>query len=150
MAVQAITQNAYAQDYTPTTEIRNKNQTLDQNAFLNLLVAQLKYQDPLNPMDNKESISQMANFSALEQMQNLNQSFQKFSNEQRIINMTVGAEFIGKHVEGTNNGEPVNGYVISSSFRDSQPLLRLQNEDGEISVLELKDLTRVSISEEIG
>ncbi len=48
-----------------------KNDSLDKQAFLQLLVAQLQYQDPLQPMDNTEYVSQLATFSELEQMQNM-------------------------------------------------------------------------------
>ena len=53
----------------------NKNGDLGKDAFIQLLVTQLQNQDPLDPVDDKEFISQMAQFSALEQMQNLNGSF---------------------------------------------------------------------------
>ena len=44
---------------------------LGKDAFLQLLVAQMKYQDPLNPTSDTEYIAQLAQFSQLEQMQNL-------------------------------------------------------------------------------
>ena len=45
---------------------------LGKDDFLNLLVTQMRYQDPLNPMDDKEFIAQMAQFTSMEQMQNMN------------------------------------------------------------------------------
>ena len=56
---------------------RERNNDLDRDAFMKLLVTQLRSQDPLNPMEDREFISQMAQFSSLEQMQNLNESFQQ-------------------------------------------------------------------------
>lgn len=53
-------------------ETRKTGGDLGKNDFLNLLVTQLRYQDPLEPTDDKEFIAQMAQFSALEQMQNMN------------------------------------------------------------------------------
>ncbi len=47
------------------------NSELDKEAFLNLLVTQMKYQDPMEPTDNTEYVSQLATFSSLEQMTNL-------------------------------------------------------------------------------
>lgn len=51
---------------------KTSNSSLDKEAFLQLLVAQMKYQDPLEPTSNTEYISQLATFSSLEEMQNLN------------------------------------------------------------------------------
>ncbi len=52
-------------------ETKSSNSSLDKDAFLQLLVAQMKYQDPLEPTSNTEYISQLATFSELEEMQNL-------------------------------------------------------------------------------
>ena len=68
---------------------------LDKDAFLQLLVAQMQYQDPLEPTSNTEYVAQLATFSQLEEMQNLNQS------------LTEGSAYnlVGKYVfvKVTNN-----------------------------------------------
>lgn len=55
---------------------KGKNNGLDKDAFLGLLVAQMKYQDPLEPTSNTEFISQYATFSELEQMQNMGETLE--------------------------------------------------------------------------
>ncbi len=55
---------------------KTSNSSLDKEAFLQLLVAQMKYQDPLEPTSNTEYISQLATFSSLEEMQNLRASME--------------------------------------------------------------------------
>lgn len=58
-----------------------KSNDLDKDAFLRLLTTQLSHQDPLNPMEDREFIAQLAQFSALEQMQNLNENVQDMAEE---------------------------------------------------------------------
>lgn len=53
-----------------------ENDVMGKDAFLQLLVSQLRNQDPLNPVNDKEFLAQMAQFSSLEQMQNLNENFE--------------------------------------------------------------------------
>ena len=76
---------------------------LGKDEFLNLLVTQLQYQDPLNPSSDTEFIAQMAQFSSLEQMQNLNDSFSKFK----------AYSLVGKNVEANMGLDVVEGYVES-------------------------------------
>jgi len=66
--------------YTGVTDSQGsatKKTELDKNAFLNLLIAQLKNQDPLNPMKDQEFIAQLATFSTLEQISNMNKNMEK-------------------------------------------------------------------------
>lgn len=66
--VNMVTPNS---DYLVNKTSRQPKQDLDKDAFMQLLVTQLRYQDPMNPMDNQEMMAQMAQFSALEQMMNV-------------------------------------------------------------------------------
>ena len=64
------------------------NSSLDKDAFLQLLVAQMKYQDPLEPTSNTEYISQFATFSELEQMQNMSATLE-LSRASSLVGQTV-------------------------------------------------------------
>ena len=70
ITVDGVTYNAEAYAATQKTETK-KNDELGKDAFLQLLVAQLKNQDPLDPQDNSSYIAELAQFSSLEQMTNV-------------------------------------------------------------------------------
>lgn len=101
---------------------KQKGSALDKDSFMLLLVSQFKYQDPLNPMDDKEFISQMAQFSSLEQMMNMNESMQALTeatNNQQMFNATG---YIGKLVSVAGNTigkvtDGATGEVTISTFR---------------------------------
>ena len=82
---------------------QNSGANLDKNAFMLLLVTQFKYQDPLNPMDDKEFVSQMAQFSSLEQLINLNDSMEDLTTASTNGQMINATSYIGKQVTVTGN-----------------------------------------------
>ncbi|NJB68459.1 flagellar basal-body rod modification protein FlgD [Desulfobaculum xiamenense] len=71
---------------------------LDKEDFLTLLVAQLQHQDPLNPMDDKEFTSQLAEFSNLEQLTAINKGVASLSQQTIHQEMVNASNFIGKEV----------------------------------------------------
>lgn len=64
-------------EYLKTSEEKAPDNEMNKDAFMNLLVTQMKYQDPLNPMDNQEMMAQLAQFTALEQMMNVAMTSEK-------------------------------------------------------------------------
>lgn len=80
--------------------------SLDKDAFLQLLVAQMKYQDPLEPTSNTEYISQYATFSELEQMQNMSASMDLFR-----ASSLVGQTVLLKVTDSSGRDTTVQGNV---------------------------------------
>ena len=95
------------------------NQELGKDEFLKLMVAQLNNQDPLNPTTNEDFLAQLAQFSSLEQMRNLNESFTTFSQSIKLGN---ASSLIGKDVTHVNmeTGEIEVGKVDQISLRENQ------------------------------
>lgn len=107
--------NVYSTNSTTQSTTTAKN-VLDKNAFLQILMAQLSNQDPMSTQDNSQYIAQMAQFSALEESQNMNTSLEKMLVSQRV---TEGSMMIGKEVAfSTDNStyvqELVNGLIIEN------------------------------------
>ncbi len=87
---------------------RTPETTMGKNDFLKILMTQLTHQDPTEPMDDKDFIGQMAQFSTLEQITNMNEEISKVLS---IISRSQAFSLIGKTVEiGTDNGK-VSGIV---------------------------------------
>lgn len=118
--------------YQYQSGVKPKSTTSDlgKDAFLTLLVTQLRYQDPLDPQDNSAFIAQMAQFSSLEQMQNMSQGFaslqgtamlgKNITAEVRDPNNPVTPKLVSGIVQGTivESGKTkliVNGLMIDNS-----------------------------------
>lgn len=122
MSNQINTENIYTGGYeAPKTE-RRGNSELGKDAFLQLLVAQLKYQDPLNPSSDTEFVAQLATFSQLEQLQNLSKTT---ANSQAFT--LVGKTVVVKTEDSTGNIKYVQGVVDYVNFAGGKAKLSINN-----------------------
>ncbi|NLJ81214.1 MAG: flagellar hook assembly protein FlgD [Firmicutes bacterium] len=116
------------EDYLQARESAENGQSRDSSAlgkdqFLQLLITQLRHQDPINPVEDKEFIAQLAQFSSLEQMQNLNTNLGDLMlSQQKLTALGQAMEMIGREVElFTKNGESLFGKVSGIQFKDNWP-----------------------------
>ncbi len=96
---------------------RHVSNELGKDDFLKLLITQLSNQDPTSPMENTEFISQMAQFSSLEQMTNMSTSFSKMAS---FINSSEAASTLGKTVELNVGDASVTG-IVEGATRGENP-----------------------------
>lgn len=107
----------------------SSNQTLNLQDFLKILLTQLQYQDPLKPMDNQQFMAQMAQFSTLQQTQQLTDRIDQLLS---IQSATQSIGLLGKTVEvGTADGS-VSGQVVSLSLQNGTPSLSLKLSSGQV------------------
>lgn len=96
---------------------RTSSNTLGKDDFLKLLITQLSNQDPTSPMEDTEFISQMAQFSSLEQMTNMSNAFSKMS---EFLNSQEAVSTIGKTVE-LNIGDSTTTGIVQGATRGENP-----------------------------
>lgn len=124
MAVDAIGSVLNQQDGSVT-----RKNTIDQEDFIKLFLSQLQFQDPLEPVDNREFLSQLAQFSNLEQTRQTSQ------NTEGLLVMNSSAQalaLLNRTVEVQVSGAASNGSVIAVHFTSSGPELSIQTTSGQV------------------
>ncbi len=128
---------------TPTVAASPKD-SLGKDAFLKLLVAQLRYQDPSNPTDSSQFMSQTAQFTQVEKLDAIAKSTTEMLAAQSMFSTS---SLIGKTVTYVGpDGADVSGVVSSASFSSSGPLLRVGTGNTEVAVSAIKEVRQGAAS----
>ena len=97
--------------------------------FMKVLLTQLTFQDPLKPMDNQAFMTQMAQFSALEQSQQLNERMQQLLENQAAL-QSIG--LLGRTVDVLVDGTRSTGTVTAMGLQGAAPLLTVSLPGGAV------------------
>jgi len=120
------------------------NNTINQNDFIKLFLTQLQFQDPMEPVDNREFLAQLAQFSNLEQTRETSQ------NTEGLLKMNSSAQALGllsKIVTFHDGNDPVTAKVITVRFTPTGPVLSTQNtSNGQVIDILLSQVEQVTPS----
>lgn len=114
--------------------------TMSIQDFMKVMMTQLTYQDPTKPMDNQEFLAQIAQFTSLEQTQQMNTNIQALVSYQSM-QQSVG--LIGRTVNVTTGNGPQTGTVASIDFSGSSPQLTITTSSGSLSGIGLNQITSI-------
>ena len=110
--------------------------TVSRDEFLRLFTAQLKYQDPLNPLESKEFTAQLAQFSSLEQLIKINSNFDNLMKQQENLNQTFASNLIGRAVRAIGDRLRYKGQPVEFSYEVKEPVnslnINIYNDAGEL------------------
>lgn len=113
IGLDSILANQGSMDTSTTVE---KSDDMGKDTFLKLLVTQLQYQDPLNPVENTEFTAQLAQFSSLEALTDMSESMDQMSYLQGSLNNIQTLSFIGKEVSAQGNILHYDGDDVGIDF----------------------------------
>ncbi len=108
--------------YTSNTKTSEASSDLDKEAFLQMLVTQMQYQDPLNPSDSTEYMSQLAQYSSLEATMNISSTIEQGNG----LNL-VGQYVIMNTTDSAGNRDMVSGLVQYATVKDGEVLLSIND-----------------------
>lgn len=119
---------------TASTTTSSAKNVLGKDDFLKMMIAQLKHQDPLNPMDGTAFTAQLAQFSSLEQLQNINTQLTAFTKQQQSLGNTQAVNLIGREVLAKGDTIRAEGKPVTVSYSlnadAAQGVVRIYNADG--------------------
>jgi flagellar basal-body rod modification protein FlgD len=104
--------SSYGSGYTASS---TASEELGMDQFLSLLIAQIRNQDPLSPMDNQQFISQLTQFTQLEQLQGMNSRLEDSMTLTQSLNNTMMLGLVGRPVTVAGDGVTVSGGEVSRS-----------------------------------
>jgi flagellar basal-body rod modification protein FlgD len=114
---------------------------LDFQSLLKIILTQLTYQDPLKPMDNFQFVSQLAQFSQLQQSQSLNDQIGSLLSAQSA---TQATGLLGRTADFPAGQSIVSGVVKSVSFASGQPQVTIETADGQtIAGLSIANVSQI-------
>ncbi|MGA2615265.1 MAG: flagellar hook assembly protein FlgD [Spirochaetia bacterium] len=99
---------------------KKPNEGLDRNDFLKILITQLSHQDPTQPVEDKEFIAQMAQFSSLEQITNMNEGLSKVAD---LVARSQALNVLGSNVDVADGEATVSGIVDAVTAGDYPQIL---------------------------
>jgi flagellar basal-body rod modification protein FlgD len=108
---------------TGSTSTSNAAGSVGMQDFVRILVSQLNNQDPLKPMDNQEFMTQLAQFTALEQSRLLNQNLEALL---AVQSTTQSVGLIGRTVDVATSSGTVSGQVIQLDFSSGEPRMTVR------------------------
>ncbi len=117
-ALTSVTNNTTTSSSTSASSAISKGYNLDMNAFLTLFLAQLKYQDPTNPMQSYELAAQLAQFSSVEQLNKVNSNLTQLQTSLASLGNAQMVDLIGKKVVGqASTLQIASGNVSSANYQ---------------------------------
>lgn len=130
--IDAITSSAQTAGSAGSATANSVN-GLDKDAFMKLLVAQLRYQDPMNPANGQEYLAQAAQFAQVERLEMIARSQAESIAYQQIL---LSSSLVGREIKATQGDETVEGVVSGVKFDAGNPMLVIGDRQVPVGAVE--------------